>query len=51
MTGDATLRDKQFKMKHPSDIGKIIEELPVYGALEKDDDDVVQLGDVVRMST
>ena len=52
MTVDTpNLRDKQFKMKHPSDIGKIIEELPIYGILEQDDDDAVRLGDVRRMAT
>ena len=51
MTGDDTLRDRQFRMKNPSEIGKIIEELPAYSALDQDDDDVVKLGDVQRMST
>ena len=51
MTGDDTLRDRQFRMKNPSEIGKIIEELPAYCALDQDEDDVVKLGDLQRMST
>ena len=46
-----TIKDRKFQSKHPSEIGKLIEDLPVQRVLELDDDDAVQLGDVQRMET